>query len=209
MCRNPATTAPLTTLATMSTATASPRMPNTTRNTTNVDASAEAASRSARYDCEPSSPVGGRTAVDTVPPANRYSICRLVGCSAPIWAGATQASAERLTVNAKPTTVNSGPFTTLILVPRPVTRLGALGSWLSTISPAALAQRPFHRFSRSTAPAGSARPTTLRVSGGTCGSGSSSTLACSNGPATASTPGRFAASVSWAAVTADGSNAAI
>ncbi len=48
MCRNPATTAPLTTLATIRIATAKPRIPNTSSNGTNVPSSDAAASLSAR-----------------------------------------------------------------------------------------------------------------------------------------------------------------
>jgi hypothetical protein len=107
MCRNPATTAPLTTFATISTATARPIQPNTIRNGTNVPGSPVAIAFSARYDCSPSSAPAGRPAVTAALPAltcasvpaswKRYSICVAVGFSAVICPGDTQASADWLT----------------------------------------------------------------------------------------------------------------
>jgi hypothetical protein len=63
MCRIPATTAPLTTLATIRIATSRPRQPKTTRNGTNVPGSAAAAALSVRYDRAPSSDPGDTPAV--------------------------------------------------------------------------------------------------------------------------------------------------
>ena len=59
MCLKPETTAPLTTLATIRTATASPSQPNTIRNGTNVFGSPVASARSPRYDCVPTSAPDG------------------------------------------------------------------------------------------------------------------------------------------------------
>ncbi len=103
MCRNPETTAPPTTLATISTATRIPRTPKAIRYGAYARALLPIRCLSARYVCEPASAPGGSPSVTSDRRArspssvdasrNRNSICRPVGCRAPIWSGVTQASA--------------------------------------------------------------------------------------------------------------------
>ncbi|MGN5381930.1 hypothetical protein ACQ4WX_47060 [Streptomyces lasalocidi] len=89
---------------------------------------------------------------------------------------------------------------------------GASGS-ASTIWPVPVAQCPAKRSSRSTAPPGSARPTTVRGPGAVPGirdaalSGIAIT-ACGNGPAEARTPGRCSVRPSCAPETFAASNVA-
>ncbi len=103
MCRNPETTAPPTTFATISTATRMPSTPNAIRYGAYARALPPIRCLSARYVCDPASEPGGNSRVTSASRArsprsdaasrNRNSICRPVGCSAPICSGATQASA--------------------------------------------------------------------------------------------------------------------
>src|SRR5215472_13121624 len=118
----PATTAPLTTLATISADSTRPMTPNATTNGTYAPTRDTSLALTVRYDWAPVTVPAGSAAVRVarsprtaaVVPAsrNRYSICALAGVpggrSLPISAGRTQASADLVIEAAMPTTFSRG-----------------------------------------------------------------------------------------------------
>src|SRR5215469_13102306 len=122
MRRVPATTAPLTTLITISTDIASPISPNATMNGTHGANEAVACALAVSQDCVPSTlPCGSApvtaamsafTAAVVAALEKRYSICDSTGapaaCSAAISPGVTQPCAVPVTDVAMPTTVSFG-----------------------------------------------------------------------------------------------------
>src|SRR5215468_12402325 len=147
--RVPATTAPLTTLATISTDITSPISPNATMNGTHGANEPVACALAVSQDCAPSTlPCGSAavtaamslfTAAAVAALEKRYSICDTSGapaaCSAPISPGVTQPCAVPVADVAMPTTVSfgePGSPVTVICDPSPACR----PDWVdSTICP--------------------------------------------------------------------------
>src|SRR5215470_4348073 len=218
--RVPATTAPLTTLATISTAITSPIRPNATMNGTQGAIEAVALSLVARYDCAPSSAPRGSTArtraVSALTAAfvpaleKRYSICAVCGVpgarSAASSAGVTQAWAVPVTELATPTTVSRGdPGTPVTVMCDPTDTGGPSPLSDHTTSPACRAQRPAVSVRSSTGPPGEARPTRFNCVENTPVPLDPVKLTCAfavvsgNGPEAAVTPGSLVVAASWAA----------
>src|SRR6516165_10712317 len=208
--RVPATTAPLTTLATISTDMTSPITANATRNGTQGAIAPVACSFTVSQDCAPISAPGGsasRTAAMSaltwavVPAlAKRYSICATSGSpgarSAAISEGITQAWAVRVIDVAVPTTVRRGePGTSVTVTCVPIATVEPWPSVSSTTCPGCVAQWPECSVRSSTGPPGEARPTTVicccieREGPDWPGGGGTSivavTVVCGNGPAAA------------------------
>src|ERR1019366_5488095 len=180
--RNSATTAPLTTFATISTDITMAMIPNATRNGTNGAMAPASCALAARYDWVPATAPAGSALASaatserraTAVPAlrNRYSICAAAGApgvrSAATWAGTTQAPAVAVIEVAYQTTVSlgfPGAVVTVSLLPSagdiacaPVCPLLD-----STIWPGLRAQWPWVRVRSSTGPPGDARPATVPV----------------------------------------------
>src|SRR6516165_7543914 len=172
--RVPATTAPLTTLATISTDITSPITPNATMNGTQgaielVSCSLTVSQESApsRAPCGSAARTSAMSAVTwAVVPAleKRYSICVTCGApgarSAEISAGVTQAWAVWVIDLAKPTTVRCGdPGTPVTVICAPMATAGPRS--VSTTCPGWVAQWPEVSVRSSTGPPGEARPATV------------------------------------------------
>jgi len=178
--RYPLTTAPLTTLPTISTDIASPMTPNATTNGTMIAIEPLSWLLTVSQELVPVIVPDGSARVRAVTSAlscgwvsawwKRYSICAVAGmCGgrrAAISAGSTHASAVSVIDLATPTTVSTGcpgALVTVIWLPMScVTRAGPLWkSRESTISPGRCAHRPASRVRSSTGPPGEARPATV------------------------------------------------
>src|SRR6516225_2420848 len=222
--RVPATTAPLTTLATISTDMTSPITPNVTRNGTQGAIEPVACALTVSQDWAPIRAPGGSAARTSamsaftwavVPAlAKRYSICAMSGDpgarSAAISAGATQAWAVRVIEVARPTTVRGGePGTPVTVTGDPMATPAPWPSVSSTTCPGCVAQWPEVSVRSSTGPPGEARPATVicccsgREGPDWPGGGGTSMVAVTvvwgNGPAAAVTPGKRVVAASWAA----------
>src|SRR6516225_8991938 len=220
--RVPATTAPLTTLATMSTDMTSPMIPNATRNGTHGAIEPVACALTVSQDWAPIRAPGGSAARTSamsaftwavVPAlANRYSICARSGDpgarSAAISAGVTQAWAVLVIEVAVPTTVRCGePGALFTVTGVPMATVAPWPSVSSTTCPGCVAQWPDFSVRSSTGPPGEARPATVSCCsmgrGGPdwpAGGGTSMivvTVAWGNGPAVAVTPGSRVVAASW------------
>ncbi len=198
--RYPASTAPLTTLITISTDSTRPVTPNAIRNGAIGAIPGSCSARTVSQDSALPIACGGsaaatpatlaRTAAAVPALRNRYSICTAAGCSAAAVAGVTQPSAEPVTDAARPTTVSvPGRPGTVSWVPSGSG--GRLSSELDSTSwPGPWAQCPDWMTRSSTGPPGVARP--ARVSG-RVGPGRPAsravTVAVANGPAAAVTSG--------------------
>src|SRR6516165_10307899 len=210
--RVPATTAPLTTLATISTDITSPISPNATMNGTQGAIEPVSCSLTVSQDCAPirapcgsaacSAAMSAVTSAVVPALAKRYSICATSGVpgarSAAISAGATQAWAVLVIDVALPTTVRRVPMP----IPAPWPSL------CSTTCPGCVAQWPEISVRSSTGPPGDGRPTTVicccvwRGGPDWPGGGGRSMVAVTvvwgNGPAAAVTPARWVVAASWA-----------
>src|SRR5262249_33594985 len=177
--RYPDTTAPLTTLPTISTDIASPMTPNATTNGTMIAIDPLSLFLTVSQELVPVIVPDGSARVSAVTsevscgwvPAgrNRYSICEAAGAcggrSAAICAGSTQPSAVSVIDLATPTTVSTGCLGALVMViwvPMSCAVRPGLGkSRDSTISPGRCAHRPASSVRSSTGPPGDARPATV------------------------------------------------
>src|SRR5580692_9195407 len=215
--RYPASTAPLTTLITISTDSTRPVTPNAIRNGAIGAMPGSCSARTVSQDSALPTACGGsaaataatsaRTAAAVPALRNRYSICMAAGCAAAgcraaAVAGVTQPSAEPVTDAATPTTVSvPGRPVTVSWVPSGTA--GRFSSELdSTTWPGPRAQCPDWMTRSSTGPPGVARP--ARVSDGRVGPGCPAsrtvTVTSANGPAAAVTPGSRLVAASRAAV---------
>src|SRR6516165_2553679 len=171
--RVPATTAPLTTLITISTDITSPISPNATMNGTHGANEAVACAWASSQDCVPSTLPCGSAAVTAAMSVftaavvaaleKRYSICDVSGvpaaCRAAISDGVTQPCAVPVTDVAMPTTVSFGEPGTPVTVscePRLTFSPAALDS---TTCPGPVGQWPEVSARSSTGPPGEERPT--------------------------------------------------
>src|SRR5215469_12630148 len=177
--RYPLTTAPLTTLPTISTDIASPMTPNATTNGTMIAIDPPSWLLTVSQELVPVIVPDGSTLVRAVTSEvscgwvsalwNRYSICAVAGTwggrRAVISAGSTHASAVSVIDLATPTTVSTGcpgALVTVILVPMSCAVRPGLGKLrASTISPGRRAHRPASRVRSSTGPPDEARPDTV------------------------------------------------
>src|SRR5215468_2080832 len=174
--RVPATTAPLTTLATISTDITSPISPNATMNGTQGAIEPVSCSLTVSQDCAPirapcgsaarSAAMSALTSAVVAALAKRYSICTTSGVpgarSAAISAGATQAWAVVVIDVAVPTTVRRGePGTPVTVSCVPMPTREAWPSVSTTACPGCVAQWPEISVRSSTGPPGDARPTTV------------------------------------------------
>src|SRR5215468_3336100 len=178
--RYPDTTAPLTTLPTITTDITSPMTPNATTNGTMIAIVPFSWVLTVSHEPVPviapagSALVMAATSVlicDEVSALwNRYSICAAAGAcagrSAAISAGSTQPAAVSVIDLATPTTVSTGcpgALVTVIWLPMSCA-VGPGPLWKSresTISPGRRAHRPASRVRSSTGPPGEARPATV------------------------------------------------
>jgi len=227
----PATTAPLTTLATISTAITSPIRPNATMKGTQGAIDWVARNLAVRYDCVPSSAPRGSeariramsafTAAFVPALAKRYSICATAGApgarSAAISAGTTQACAVSVAEVATPTTVRFGePGTPITVTCAPTDTAGPRPDRDHTTSPGRWAQRPAVSVRSSTGPPGDARPARASWSwkmpwppSGALKPTCARTVSSGNGPAAAVTPGSVVVAVARAAEARPVSTAAV
>src|SRR5215467_206504 len=178
--RYPLTTAPLTTLPTISTDIASPMTPNATTNGTMIAIDPLSWLLTVSQELVPVIVPDGSALVRAVTSAlscgwvpawwKRYSICAVAGMwggrRTAIPAGSTHASAVSVIDLATPTTVSTGcpgALVTVIWLPMSCAT-GAGPLWKSresTISPGRRAHRPASRVRSSTGPPGEARPATV------------------------------------------------
>src|SRR5215469_11682330 len=221
--RYPLTTAPLTTLPTISTDIASPMTPNATMNGTMIAIDPLSWLLTVSQELVPVIVPDGSARVRAVTSAsscgwvsawwNRYSICAAAGAcggrSVAICAGSTQPSAVSVNDLATPTTVSfgcPGALVTMIWLPMSCAVRPGLGKLReSTISPGRRAHRPASRVRSSTGPPGEARPAT--VTGGSVMPPwvliRGVMVASANGPAAAMTCGSPRVAASWPVVALD------
>src|SRR5215468_4577162 len=219
--RYPDTTAPLTTLPTITTDITSPMTPNATTNGTMIAIVPFSWVLTVSHEPVPViAPAGNalvRAATSVLICAwvsagwNRYIICASAGACggrrAAISAGSTQPLAVSVIDLATPTTVSTGrpgALVTVIWVPMSCAAGPTpLKSRVSTISPGRCAHRPASSVSSSTGPPGDARPAT--VADGRvippCALTRGVMVASANGPAAAVTCGSRRVAASWPAVT--------
>jgi len=172
--RVPATTAPLTTLITISADMTRAISPNAAMNGTHGANEALAWALAVSQDCASSTLPCGSAAVTAAISAftaavvaaleNRYSICEASGapaCSAAISPGVTQACAVPVAEVAMPATVSVGkPGTPVTVTCDPAS--SGRPDWLdNTICPGPWAQWPAVSVRSSTGPPGEARPTRM------------------------------------------------
>src|SRR5580704_1177772 len=161
----PAITAPLTTLATMSTAMARPISANATTNGSMIAPLPSDWLSAASQEPDPVTVPGGSAPVtsarsaricDAVPAlANRYSSCALTGASrAGTSAGATHPSAELVIELPNPTTVRETPRAPVTFTTSPSAGPPPPAGPFSTICPGPVAQRPAVSTTSSTGPPG-------------------------------------------------------
>src|SRR5579862_8480228 len=209
----PATTAPLTTLATISADITRPSSPNATMKGTHGAIDRVSCNLTVRYDSAPRSEPRGSaersesmsalTSAMVAALEKRYSIWLAAGVpgarSAAASAGSTQACAVWVIDVAKPTTSRRGDPGAPVTVTRAPTLTPGPRSSPSTTCPTLVGQWPDFSVRSSTGPPGDARPTTVSCvwntpEGPDCPDGGPTgmvalTVVSGNGPAAAVTPG--------------------